>query len=222
MPVSWGGMRGIGRITIRILIQINPGKKKGRHKPTWQHGKGSIREKMKMQVQMCTWGGGRGVRWTRTWWMEEMPPSPPYTWGCVGKGKHQNIKTSWRESPEFHRTPSLPRRSHRHCQACSRVHRGVHASPEAQWEKVGNGTWNCMWQGGWRYYFKARLAAKFQPFGQNGLGKASNVAVYRNLYPTDRVIPWIPWTQIWSEALGFHTCKGVLFQWKLFFLSQKW
>lgn len=51
-------------------------------------------------------------------------------------------RTSWRESPEFHRAPSLPRRNHEHCQACLRAPQGVYASPEAQWEKVWNFTWN--------------------------------------------------------------------------------
>lgn len=32
MPVSLGGIRGIGSITIRMPIQINPAKGKARHK----------------------------------------------------------------------------------------------------------------------------------------------------------------------------------------------
>lgn len=101
---------------------------------------------------MCTWGGGKGVRWTSIWWMLKMRCH------CLLLTREAvrlcgKWKTSWRESPEFHRTPSLPRRNHRHCQACLRVPRGVHASPEAQWEKEWNGTCNGTWQGRWGYSF---------------------------------------------------------------------
>lgn len=216
MPVSRGRMRGIGSITIGTHIQINPGQEKGKHKSMgnmanllWVLPEG----KWTCKMWMCTRGGGKGVRWTRIWWMQEAPLSPPYTCG--------KWKTSWCESPEFHRTPSLPRRNHGHCQACLRAPRGVHASPEAQWGKLWNGTWNCTWQGGWRYYFKHTLAPNFQPFNQNYLGKVSNVAAYADLYPTSPVIPWISWTQVWSDTLGFHTCSHLALQWKLFLLSQK-
>lgn len=113
-------MRGIGSITIRIHIQINPGKEKGRHKSM-----GNVanllwvlpQRKCKSEVWMCTWGGGKGVRWASIWWMQKV------ICHCLLLTREAvrlcgKWKTSWRESPEFHRTPSLPSRSHRHCQAC--------------------------------------------------------------------------------------------------------
>lgn len=48
------------------------------------------------------------------------------------------------------------------------------------------------------------MAPKFQPFSQNDLGKASNVAVYAALCPTSHLSPWVSWAKfdqtLWAST----------------------
>lgn len=209
MPVSWGGMRGIGSITIRIHNPDKPREREREAQTNGQRGKCSATEKMKMQVGMYTWGGGRGVRWTRTWWMQETPLSPPYTWGCVGNGKHRDVS-----HPNF--IAPLP------CQGgATGTARRVYMCPRVfihllRLSGRRQGMAHGVARGRVGGDIILRLTGpKIPTFWSKWPGQGLKHCCYVALYFTSHMIPWISWTQAWY-------LKDILFlQWKLYFLSQK-
>lgn len=154
MPVSWGGMRGTGSITIRIHIQINPGKEKRRHKSM-----GNVANLLWVLPQRkCEkQSADVHVRWRERCQVnqhlvdaeDEMPLSPPYTWGCEAVWEMENIVT-W-----VTRISSHPFPAKEEPQALPGVFTCAPGCSCISWGSVGEGMeWHVQWHvAGWMGIF---------------------------------------------------------------------
>jgi len=76
VPVRLGGIRGIGNIIVKMHIEVNPVKGKGRH--IYTVNTANLHEvlsqsKWKCKTWICAWDGGKSVMLETIWWLHQRP-----------------------------------------------------------------------------------------------------------------------------------------------------